>query len=60
MNAQRQKLEMLEEGIIGQQVDHAWDYLKTFMDEGAQVRQEMLTRALILIVRDLYPDKDLA
>lgn len=60
MRRERDKLEMLEEGIIGQQVDDAWNYLKEFIDEGATVREEMLTRALILIVRDLYPDKELA
>lgn len=52
------KLEMLEEGIINYQVDAAWEYLKELMDNGAKVREEMLTRALVLIVRDLYPDKE--
>ena len=55
----KQKLEMLEDGIRNYQVDAAWEYLKQMMDEGASVRHEMLTRALVLIVQDLYPDKAL-
>ena len=53
----KQKLEMLEQGIVNYQVDAAWDYIKEMMDEGAKVRHEMLTRALVLIIHDLHLDE---